>query len=93
MQRILGVVPTAPGFASVTIAPHRCGLTHATGRVCTPRGPIDVAWRVVEGAFALEITAPSGLDVTVVAPDGASTVRRFPGGAFAEKFPLLPDRA
>jgi hypothetical protein len=93
MQRILGVVPTAPGFAGVTIAPHRCGLTHATGRVCTPRGPIDVAWRVVEGAFALEVTAPAGLDVTVVAPDGASTVRRFPGGAFAEKFPLLPDRA
>jgi hypothetical protein len=52
-----------------------------------------VAWRVAEGAFALEITAPVGLDVTVVAPDGASTVRRFLGGTFAEKFPLLPDRA
>jgi len=88
LQRILGVVPTAPGFARVTIAPHRCGLDHAEGRVCTPHGPIDVAWRVAEGAFALEIDAPAGLDITVIAP-GAPTPRRFAGGKFAEKFPLL----
>lgn len=89
LQRILGVVPTAPGFARVTIAPHRCGLAHASGRVCTPHGPIDVAWRVVDGAFALEIDAPAGLDITVIAP-GAASPRRFAGGRFAENFPLVP---
>ena len=31
-QSILGVRPVEPGFARVAIRPHRCGLTHATGR-------------------------------------------------------------
>lgn len=90
MQGILGVEPSAPGFARLTIAPHRCGLAHATGRVCTPHGPVDVAWRVTDGAFALTVNAPAGLEVTVVAPDAARTARRFAGGAFAETFALPP---
>ena len=90
MQGILGVEPSAPGFARMTIAPQRCGLAHATGRVCTPHGPVDVAWRVTDGAFALTVNAPAGLEVTVVAPDAARTARRFAGGAFAETFALPP---
>ena len=83
---VLGVTPTEPGFGRVTVAPHRCGLDHAAGSVCTPRGPIDVAWRAAGGRFTLKITAPEGMPVDVVAPGGAK--RSFPGGRFEESFPL-----
>lgn len=88
LQRILGVTPTAPGFARVTIQPHLCGLTHAAGSVCTPHGPIEVAWQIQAGQFTLKINAPAGLDLTVIAPDSAATTRRFSGGTFQETFTL-----
>jgi hypothetical protein len=84
----LGVTPTAPGFARVTIQPHICGLMHAAGSVCTPHGSIEVAWQIHAGQFTLKIHAPAGLDVTVIAPDSAATTRRFSGGAFQETFSL-----
>lgn len=68
--RVLGVTPTKPGFASIDIYPHMCGLTHASGRVCTPHGPVDVAWKVVDQEFSLEVTAPVQSVVTVRLPDG-----------------------
>jgi len=83
---ILGVMPTEPGFARVSIAPHLCGLTQAAGRVCTPRGPIDVAWRAGAGRFALTIDLPAGIEATIRAPNGAE--RSFSGGRFEETFPL-----
>src|SRR5690606_30378353 len=42
--RVLGVTPAAPGFARIELAPHLCGLTHAAGSVCTPRGLVEVSW-------------------------------------------------
>ena len=83
---ILGVRPKEPGFAAVDIAPHLCGLAHAAGSVCTPRGPIEVSWRASAGRFALTVAAPEGIKVAVRAPNGAE--RRFPGGRFEESFPL-----
>ena len=90
LSRVLGVTPTAPGFTRVTIAPHRCGLNHAAGSVCTPHGPIEVSWRVADGGFALVINAPAGIVVTVIAPDDAASTRRFSGGKFSETFKLAP---
>ena len=90
MQRLLGVTPTAPGFTRVTVAPHRCGLKHAAGSVCTPRGPIEVAWRVTTDGFALNINAPVGVDVTVIAHDPDRSTRHFGGGSFSATFPLTP---
>jgi len=83
-QRILGVTATAPGFAQVRIAPHGWGLAHAAGSVCTPRGLIEVAWRRDGGKFHLTVSAPTGIEVTVAAPGGAT--RTFPGGTFEETF-------
>ena len=85
-QRILGVTATEPGFAQARVAPHRCGLTHAAGSVCTPRGLIEVAWRVAGGKFNLTVTAPAGIEVTVVAPGGVE--RTLTGGKFEETFAL-----
>src|SRR5262245_62240848 len=46
---VLGVQPTAPGFASFVIEPHTAGLTWARGAVPTPHGPLRIAWRLVHG--------------------------------------------
>jgi len=81
LTRVLGVTPRAPGFAAIEIAPRRCGLAHARGRVCTPRGPVTVAWRADGGRFTLEIAAPAATPVHVRLPSGAR--REFAGGKFA----------
>jgi alpha-L-rhamnosidase len=85
-QRILGVTATEPGFAKARIAPHRCGLTHATGSVCTPRGLIEVAWRAGEGKFHLSVNAPAGIEVTVAVLGGPE--RKVTGGKFEEAFTI-----
>jgi len=81
LTRILGVTPSAPGFSAIEIAPHRCGLTHARGSVCTPRGSVSVAWRVENGRFAIEIDAPIDTPVRLRLPNGES--HAFGGGTFA----------
>ena len=43
---VLGVTPTAPGFAKFRVDPDAAGLTHAAGEVPTPYGPIHVEWRL-----------------------------------------------
>lgn len=82
LTRVLGVTPRAPGFAEIEIAPHRCGLTRASGSVCTPRGLVRVAWQVEDGGgrFALEIEAPVDTPVHVRLPNGER--REFGGGKF-----------
>ncbi len=77
-QRILGVTPAAPGFTRLTLRPHRCGLAHAKGSVCTPRGLVEVAWRVEGGRFKFEATVPAETPAEVILPDG--TRREFAGG-------------
>ena len=86
LTRVLGVTPLRPGFAAIDIAPHRCGLTQASGKVCTPRGPVAVAWRVAHRKFALEIEAPAATPVRVRLPGGA--VQEFGGGKFATEVAL-----
>ncbi len=78
LTRVLGVTPAAPGFSRIEIRPRRCDLVQARGRVCTPRGPVDVEWQVADGRFSLSATTPVGTAVQVVLPDG--TAREFPGG-------------
>ena len=86
MTRILGVTPAAPGFALIDIKPHRCGLTHARGSVCTPRGPVKVAWRINGKNFALEVEAPAHTPVRVILP--GAEARFFGGGKFATEAAL-----
>jgi alpha-L-rhamnosidase len=71
-QRILGVSAAEPGFTRVAIKPHVCGLAHAAGSVCTPRGMIHVAWRVEDGRFHFDATLPTGTPVRVELPDGSA---------------------
>jgi hypothetical protein len=67
---VLGVRPTAPGFAEYVVEPNTCGLECASGAVPTPHGRIDVDWRLVKGNIELSITAPEGARGTAILPDG-----------------------
>jgi alpha-L-rhamnosidase len=91
LTRVLGVTPAAPGFAAIDITPHACGLTHARGRVCTPRGHVSVEWRNDGGRFEIEIEAPDATPVRVNLPNGER--REFAGGRFAGEVKLNPDNA
>jgi alpha-L-rhamnosidase len=77
-QRILGVTPASPGFARIAIQPRPCGLSHAQGSVCTPLGPVEVAWRRQNGRFYLEASVPAGITACVTLPNGLE--RNFDGG-------------
>lgn len=81
LTRVLGVTPAAPGFARIDVEPHLCGLQHARGSVCTPRGPVSVAWRVEAGRFTLTLDAPAATPVRVYLPNGEE--RSFSGGHFS----------
>ena len=86
LTRVLGVTPTAPGFAEIAVEPRLCGLTQANGKICTPRGPVTVAWRREGGQFRLEIEAPRETTVHVTLPDGSR--REFGGGRWKESVRL-----
>jgi hypothetical protein len=86
LTRVLGVLPRTPGFATITIAPHRCGLKHARGAICTPRGRVEVDWRVAHGYFTLDVTAPEATPVHVRLPNGQR--HEFSGGKFSVKADL-----
>ena len=86
LTRVLGITPRAPGFAAIDIAPHRCGLAHASGRVCTPRGPVSVAWRMEHGKFKIDIDAPAATPVHLRLPGGER--REFAGGKFSAEVAL-----
>lgn len=70
LERVLGVTPAAPGFAAIEVRPHRCGLAQARGRLCTPRGPVTVAWRVEGTRFDFELESPAATPVAIELPGG-----------------------
>ncbi|XID91357.1 family 78 glycoside hydrolase catalytic domain [Paenibacillaceae bacterium WGS1546] len=70
---VLGVTPKEPGWRTLTVAPQPCGLTWARGSVpCPGEGRIDVDWQAdyEEMRIRIVVTAPKGVDVTVVVPQG-----------------------
>ena len=86
LTRILGVTPGAPGFARIDIRPTACGLSHAGGRVCTPRGPVDVKWRIDGGVFRIAAMTPAEAAVRLALPDGS--IRDLRGGTFEMECPV-----
>ncbi len=64
---ILGIRPTAPGFAQVTIEPQLGHLTQAEGRLVHPRGEISVRCQRDGKALQAEVLLPEGVTGTLVA--------------------------
>lgn len=78
-ERVLGVLPTADGYASVRVCPdtETLGLTWARGTVPTPRGVISVAWQKADGTFTLSVTLPTEqMHTEVCLPDGSTHVQK-----------------
>ncbi|TCK59245.1 alpha-L-rhamnosidase C-terminal domain-containing protein [Curtobacterium sp. PhB136] len=63
---VLGISPTAPGFARWRFAPQPGDLDWAEGSVPTPHGPIEAAWERDGDGLVMTVTAPT--DGTVVVP-------------------------
>jgi alpha-L-rhamnosidase len=71
---VLGIEPTAPGFATWRIEPHPGAVRWAEGQAPTPRGPIHVRWDTGGGgALTLDVASPSGTRGTIQMPVPAST--------------------
>ena len=73
-QTMLGVIPTAPGYASFDVKVPLHALSYASGRVPTPHGPIDVTWTRPAAP-----TRPFEVDVTV--PVNTRAMISFPAVA------------
>lgn len=57
-ENILGIRPTAPGYAAVELRPNLLGLAYARGSVATPHGPI----RLSLDSKTLSIDLPEGVE-------------------------------
>ena len=66
---ILGVEPVEPGFKVFRVAPQPPdGLAWARGKVPTPRGDIEVAWKREGDGLSLSLVVPEG--ASAILPDG-----------------------
>jgi hypothetical protein len=67
-QHVLGVQPAEPGYATVRIAPKPGSLAWARGRVPTPRGVVQCAWKNEGGAFELSVDPPAATPIRIEMP-------------------------
>ena len=65
---LLGVRPTAPGFAELRIEPQPADLTWAKGIVPTPRGDVSVNWKLENSQFELSASVPMQAMVELSVP-------------------------
>ncbi|MCA9956618.1 MAG: hypothetical protein KC434_17940, partial [Anaerolineales bacterium] len=75
-EYVLGVQPLAPQYARVQIKPLWFGekLRHASGKLPTERGPIEVAWQRVGNHFTLSLTLPPNVKAAVYLPTPQSHI-------------------
>ncbi len=64
---VLGAQPLVAGWRRTAIAPHPGALTHAEGKIPTPRGPIQIEWTRGEN-FTLTLALPAGMSANVQLP-------------------------
>ena len=57
---VLGAQPLTPGWARALIQPHPGTLTHADGRLPTPRGELAVSWKQDKNFTLILSSAPWG---------------------------------
>ncbi len=64
-EYVLGVQPTAAGFAKATVIPHLGNLAWVAGRVPTPRGNIEVKAEKTATERVVSLRLPPGVAATV----------------------------
>lgn len=72
---LLGVAPLTPGFGTAMIDPQTGGLSFASGRIPTVRGPITIrVWDERGAPYMVEVQIPANMDATVGLPFCGSTL-------------------
>jgi alpha-L-rhamnosidase len=69
---VLGAEATTPGWATARVRPHTSGLTHAKGKVPTPRGSIIIDWKHGD-TFQLNLALPTGMTAQLDLPAGKAS--------------------
>jgi len=69
-KHLLGVRPTAPGFAEVELRPRPDLVDRASGTVCTVRGEIAVGWEPEGGGALVTVRLPQDVRGDLHAPGG-----------------------
>ena len=81
---VLGVTPLAPGFASVSVAPHITSQMAAAGGLRgsapTPRGDVSINVDVA-AASSVTVTAPAGVDIQLRLSEVLVARLGWPAGA------------
>jgi alpha-L-rhamnosidase len=68
---VLGVQPTAPGYATFSVRPQPTReVRWAKGVVPTPHGSVAVSWSLTNGLFRLSLAVPKGTAANVELPAG-----------------------
>ena len=66
---VLGVKPTAPGYTRFEMRPRPCrGMTFAKGKISTPQGFVNAAWKLENGSLVATLDVPKGTVAKVVLP-------------------------
>jgi hypothetical protein len=73
-EYVLGVSPSAPGYATWTVMPHPGNIAWSAGNVPTPHGELGVGWRqgTKGSSFRLTLSAPHGTTGSVWIPLAAT---------------------
>lgn len=80
VRRLLGIRPTAPGFASVVIQPEPGALKEVNATVPTVRGPIAVHFlNPGDGTFTLDMDVPDNVEASVILP-GSTKAHKITAG-------------
>jgi alpha-L-rhamnosidase len=91
-RALLGVVPTAPGFATFSVVPPLAALDYVAGQVPTLAGAILVAWARSPSGFAMDVTVPANTSAAVALP-GSSPGAVTEGGVPVSQAPGVRDVA
>ena len=79
---ILGVKPLEPGWTKIGIQPSVLSLSDFSGSVITPRGIVQVSWKMDSGLLSISGQVPDEVPVELYLPDG--TKQLYLRGGFFE---------
>lgn len=79
-RRLMGIRPLKPGFEEIAICPQPGGLPHARIVQPSPRGSIEVEWRMRrDGKLNLSVTVPANSTARLTLPHTGQVVTLPPG--------------
>lgn len=78
-RHVLGAQSRKPGWTTATIRPCPGELKFASGKVPTPKGPVEIAWSNEE-SFDLSLSLPEGMSAVVELPADNDSAGVFVNG-------------